>query len=94
MWEWERGRGREKGRERVPSRLHAVNKEPDVGLKHTNCEITTWAEIKSQTLNQLSHPGTVECGFLTRNRVLNQKTKPLTVRASKIDKAMKETVWI
>ena len=52
------GRGRERGRERIPSRLCTVSSEPDVGLKLINYEIMIWAEIKSQMLNQLSHPGT------------------------------------
>ena len=37
----ELGRGREKERERIPSRLHAVSTEPDEGLEPTNCEIVT-----------------------------------------------------
>ena len=37
----EQGRGREKGRERVPSRLHTVSTEPDAGPKLTNREIMT-----------------------------------------------------
>ena len=49
----------ERGRERIPSGLHAVNTEPDTGLDPTNLEIMTQGEIKSQTLNQLSHPGTL-----------------------------------
>ena len=28
-----------------------------LGLKLINCELMTWAEIKSQALNHLSHPG-------------------------------------
>ena len=51
------GRDRERQRERIPSRLHAVSMKPNVGLDFTNCEIMTWAKIKRQTLNQLSHPG-------------------------------------
>ena len=39
------------------SRLRAVSTEPDVGLEPTDCEITTWAETKSQTLHPLSPPG-------------------------------------
>ena len=35
------GRDRERGRERIPSRLCAVSAEPDVGLKLANREITT-----------------------------------------------------
>ena len=30
----------------------------DAGLKLMDCEIMTWAEIKSQMLKGLSHPGT------------------------------------
>ena len=33
--------GAERGKERVPSRLHAVSTEPNVGLEHTNHEVTT-----------------------------------------------------
>ena len=35
------GRGRDRGTERVPSRLHAVSTEPDMGLDPTNPEIVT-----------------------------------------------------
>ena len=35
------GRGREKGKERIPSRLHTVSSERDTGLDLTNCEIMT-----------------------------------------------------
>ena len=45
------------GRQRIPSRLHTVSAEPDVGLNPMNSEFMTWAEIKSGTLNWLSHPG-------------------------------------
>ena len=47
----------ERQRERIPSRLHAVSTEPEAGIDPTNHEITTRVEIKSWTLNQLSHPG-------------------------------------
>ena len=56
--ECKQGRGRERRRQRIPSRLRAVSVEPDQGLGPRNCEIMTRAEIKSQTFNQLSHPGT------------------------------------
>ena len=46
------GRGRERGRERIPSRLCIVSEESNSGLKPTNHKIMTWAEIKSQILNQ------------------------------------------
>ena len=35
------GRGRERGRERLPNTLPTASAEPDVGLEPTNCEITT-----------------------------------------------------
>ena len=38
-------RGRERGRKRIPSRLHAVSAEPDVGLDLTNREITTRSRV-------------------------------------------------
>ena len=45
--EREQGRDREKERERIPTSLHAVSAEPDMGLDLTNCEIMTGTEIKS-----------------------------------------------
>ena len=53
-----RGRERERGRERTPSRFHAVSTEPNVGLHLRNHEIMTRPETKSQKLKRLSHPGT------------------------------------
>ena len=41
MWAHEQGRGRERGRERIPSRLCTISEEPDVGLELPNCEIMT-----------------------------------------------------
>ena len=35
------------------------------GLEPKNCEIMTWAKIKSQTFNQLSHPWAPQNIFLT-----------------------------
>ena len=66
------GGGAEKDRERIPSKLHFVSTEPDAGLKPTNREITTWAEIKSWTLNRLSHSGTLKmCLNLKREREMH-----------------------
>ena len=48
---------RERERERIPSRLPTVSTELDTRLELMNHEIITWAEIKSRTLNQWSHPG-------------------------------------
>ena len=58
------GKGRE--RERIPrERICTDRAEPDTGLDLTNREIMTWAEIKSQVLNQLSHSGAPQiCEFL------------------------------
>ena len=44
---------RERERERESQ---AVSTEPHAGLELRNCEIVTWAEIQSRTLNPLSHP--------------------------------------
>ena len=52
------GRGRETGRERIPSSLCTVSTEPDAGLEPMTHDIMTWAEIKSWMLDQLSRPGT------------------------------------
>ena len=49
--------GTERGRERIPSKPLAVSAEPDAGLDPMNREIMTCANIGSQTLNWLSHPG-------------------------------------
>ena len=58
------GRGRERGRQRIPSRLHAVSTEPDTRLELLNHEIVTRAKTKSQALNELSHPGAPKLPFL------------------------------
>ena len=34
-----------------------LSTEPQMEFNFTNHEIMTWAEIKSQTLNWVSHPG-------------------------------------
>ena len=54
------GGGVERGRERIPSRLHATSAGPDAGLHRTNHGIGTRVEIKSQKLNRLSHAGAPE----------------------------------
>ena len=59
----EREREKNEQRERVPSRLHVVSTEPDVGLHPRNCEIMTLAKTKSWTLNLLSHPGAPKSYF-------------------------------
>ena len=62
FWERQRqhelGRGREREKHRIRSRFQAVSTEPDAGLELTNHEIMTWAKIKSQVFNRLSHTGT------------------------------------
>ena len=54
MWE---GRDKKRGRERIPNRLHPQHKYQCGAWSH-NHETMTWAEVKSQTINWLSHPGT------------------------------------
>ena len=61
-----RGEGPREGwgeRERIPSRLRPVSTEPNAEFEFTSHEIMTWAEIKSWTLNQLSHPGAPRMNF-------------------------------
>ena len=48
-----------RGRGRGGKESCAVSTEPDAGLDPMNCEIMTWAQIQTWTLNQLSHPGTL-----------------------------------
>ena len=49
---------RERGRERqFKNRLPVIIVEPNVGRKLRSLEITISVKIKSQMLNQLSHPG-------------------------------------
>ena len=58
FWERERKRVSGVGEEREGEReSQGGSTEPDAGLNPMNQEITTWAEIKSQTLNRMSHPG-------------------------------------
>ena len=50
IFERKRGRAREqgRGRERIPSKLHAVSAEPDVGLDLTNQTMRSGPEPKSR----------------------------------------------
>ena len=64
----ERGTEGQREGDRIPSRLHTVSAEPDVGLKLTKHEIMIWAETKSQNLNWLSHPGTSEFVYILKSR--------------------------
>ena len=66
------GEGQREKRERIPSRLHTVGMEPDVGLEPVNREIMTRAEIKTQTLHQLSHPGAPGGEVLGRNSLASR----------------------
>ena len=52
------GRGRERERE-GENPMQAPCSALDAGLNLMNCEIMTWAEIQSWTLNRLNHPGTL-----------------------------------
>ena len=53
-------------RKGIPSRLRTVSTEPNAGLKLMNHKIITWAEIKRQTLNWLSHPGNLKMSCLNK----------------------------
>ena len=54
---WVERAQRDRERETENPQVGSALAEPDAGLDLTNCEIMTWAETKSQMLNQLSHPG-------------------------------------
>ena len=62
---------REKGRERILSRLYTVSTEPCLGFKLMNHEIMTWAKVKSWMLNWLSHPGPPRLWFRFRGTTKN-----------------------
>ena len=47
--EWEQGRGRQRARHRIWSRLRAVSTEPNVGLEPINREIMAWAKVGCST---------------------------------------------
>ena len=59
-----RGAETERGRESQAGSM--LSAESDAGLELTNHEITTWAKIKSQKLNLLSHPGAPTVGSFKR----------------------------
>ena len=59
-------RERERERERIPSRLHTIRAEPNMGFNLMNKAIMTWAEIKSQMLDQLRHIGSPRMVFFKR----------------------------
>ena len=49
------GLGERRGKEKILSRLHAQHRSK-AGLNLTTLKIMTWAKIRSQMLNKLSHP--------------------------------------
>ena len=57
-----------------PNRLRGVNAEANMGLNLMNREILTWAEIQSQTLNQLSHLGASWLIFQKQKQQQKQKS--------------------
>ena len=69
FWETESelkwGKGRERRRKRESQAGSTSLVQGQHGAQPTKCEIMSWAEIKSQTLNGLSHPG-----LLLRNKSL------------------------
>ena len=63
-----------RAREReIPSRLCNVNAEPGVGLDLTNCEIMTWAKIKSWMFSQ--QPPRRPCKCELKPRLLSSISK-------------------
>ena len=84
FWKRKHGRGKERGRKRIPSRLSAVSTEPNIGLDPMNHEIMTWAEIKSWTLYWLSRPGHilfVRRKSLSPSHIQGEKSGPTSWRS-------------
>ena len=67
---------RERGSERIPSRLRAVRTESDAGLELTNREIMTRAEIERWMLSWLNHPGAPPSFFCI---IMSFKKLPLRI---------------
>ena len=53
----------------------APSAQPDVGLKLTNCEIVTWAELKSQALDRLRHPDAPKAA-LKKKKFIFERQRP------------------
>ena len=62
----EAGAERERERERIPTRFHAQYEAQPRAWFH-NTGIMTWANIESQTLNQLNHPSVPRAHVLKWN---------------------------
>ena len=76
FWEREREEEVQIGRERIPTRLHTVSADSlTMVFNLKKCEIVTWAETKSQTLNWLSHPGPLKLIILIWQNNIQIKTK-------------------
>ena len=69
------GAGMWVGEERIPSRPCAVSAEPKTGLELENCEIMTRTQIKSETLNRVSHPGAPLMLFLKRSLCCHEENE-------------------
>ena len=50
------GAERQEETESQAGSIHALNPEPDAGLKPTNREIMTWAEVRRQLTEPPRHP--------------------------------------
>ena len=71
--EWvQAGEGqRERWRERIPSRLHAVSMEPDMGLDVTT--VRSWPELKSRVRGLTEPPRCPYLYFILKWRILKSK---------------------
>ena len=71
------GEGAEREGEGENPRLCTASVGPDVGLESTNRQMMTQAEIKSRTLNRLSHSGTpIVCNFYTKTKNHKPRLNP------------------
>ena len=75
------GGKRQRERERILSRLHTQHRAP-CGARSHDTGITTSAEIKSQTLNRLSHAGAPGVSFLDQRTQTRSSSSNSTLSKS------------
>ena len=60
--EWVGRRGRGRGRDSIPGRLHAQHRAQSG--RNFMTQVSTWPEVKSWSLNRLSHPGDLKVSVI------------------------------
>ena len=88
-WGWE-GAGRGRGRKRISSRLHTQHGAQHGAWTH-NPEIMTWAKIKSQIFNWLSHPSAPQRSNFKKNSEIKNKELSQQKELQKWHQKMQQT---